>query len=143
LNKITAAGRVGSDAELRYTAGEQPQAVLSFRVASDIGFGQHKVTNWFNCSVWGKRGESLKEYIVKGDPITVFGSLTLRVWKNKDGIDQTSADIRVDEVALQGGKKADSSSVPVQKAPNSSSSQTYKHIDVRTGEEFEDEIPFN
>lgn len=72
MNSISFDGRLAADPELRYTPGGEP--VLSFRVASDIGFGERKTTNWFNCTIWGKQGESLKNYLKRGSPVTVYGN---------------------------------------------------------------------
>lgn len=105
MNSITFDGRLAADAELRYTPGGEP--VLSFRVASDIGFGERKTTNWFSCQVWGKRGESLKDYLQKGQQVTVYGQLTLREWQDKEGAKRLSPDVRVLEISLQGGKRED------------------------------------
>lgn len=102
MNKISATGRLAADAETRFTPGGD--AVASFRVASDVGFGDKKTTNWFVCQLWGKRGEGLAPYLVKGQQVTVFGTLTLREYTNKEGTKQVSPDIRVDEIELQGGK---------------------------------------
>ena len=103
MNSITFDGRLAADPELRYTPAGDP--VLSFRVASDVGFGDRKTTNWFSCQVWGKRGESLKDLMSKGTQVTVYGVLTLREWQNKEGQKQLSPDVRVNEVSLQGGKR--------------------------------------
>lgn len=103
MNSITFDGRLAADAELRYTPGGDP--ILSFRVASDIGFGEKKTTNWFSCQVWGKRGESLKDYLQKGQQVTVYGQLTLREWQDKEGAKKLSPDVRVSEISLQGGKR--------------------------------------
>jgi single-strand DNA-binding protein len=104
MNKITATGRLAADAELRYTP--KGEAILNFRLASDVGYGDKKTTNWFACQVWGKRGEALAQHLTKGQQVTVFGSLTLREWTGKDGGKQLSPDIRIDEIELQGGKSA-------------------------------------
>lgn len=102
MNKITADGRIVADAEVRVTpAGD---AICSFRMASDVGFGDKKTTNWFSCTVWGKRGESLSQYLTKGTPVTVYGTLTLREWTNKEGIKQLSPDIRIDEITMHGSR---------------------------------------
>ena len=103
MNKITATGRIAADAEVRFTPSGDP--VASFRIASDVGFGDKKTTNWFSCQVWGKRGESLAPHLIKGTPVTVFGALTLREWNDKEGQKRLSPDIRIDEIVLQGGKK--------------------------------------
>lgn len=105
MNKISATGRVVADAEVRYTPGGD--AIASFRVASDVGYGERKSTNWFSCQIWGKRGEAIAQHLTKGQQVTVFGTLTLREWTNKDGVKAVSPDIRVDEIELQGGKRED------------------------------------
>jgi len=103
MNKIAATGRVVADAELRFTPGGDP--IANFRLASDVGFGDKKTTNWFSCQIWGKRGEALAPHLTKGQQVTVFGQLTLREWKNGEGVKQLSPDIRIDEIELQGGKQ--------------------------------------
>jgi single-strand DNA-binding protein len=103
MNKIAATGRVVADAELRFTPAGDP--IANFRLASDVGFGEKKTTNWFNCQIWGKRGEALAPHLTKGQQLTVFGQLTLREWTNKEGVKAISPDIRIDEVELQGGKQ--------------------------------------
>lgn len=105
MNKITATGRIVADAETRFMP--QGDAIAGFRLASDVGYGDKKTTNWFSCSIFGKRGESLAPYLVKGQQVTVFGTLTLREWTDKDGVKRLSPDIRIDEIELQGGKRDD------------------------------------
>lgn len=102
MNNITFDGRLAADAELKYTGNGEP--VLSFRVASDIGYGERKSTNWFQCQIWGKRGESLQQYLAKGQQVTVYGQLTLREWQDKEGGKRLSPDVRVSELTLQGGR---------------------------------------
>lgn len=113
MNKITAVGRIVADAEVRFTPGGDP--VASFRLASDVGYGDKKTTNWFSCQVWGKRAESIAQYLAKGSQVTVFGSLTMREWTNKEGVKQLSPDIRVDDIVLP----PKSESVHAQKPENS------------------------
>ena len=101
MNRISLTGRLAADSELR-TAGAT--TVLNFRVASDVGFGDKKSTNWFAAALFGKRAESLAPYLKKGQEVTIFGQLTLREWTNKDGVKQISPDVVVDDIQLFGGK---------------------------------------
>lgn len=110
MNKISATGRLAADSELRFTPNGDP--ILNFRLASDVGYGDKKTTNWFACSIFGKRGEALAPHLLKGQQVTVFGSLTLREWTNKDGTKQISPDIRIDEVEMQGGAKTSGQAKP-------------------------------
>lgn len=105
MNSISFDGRLAADAELRYTRDNDP--ILSFRVASDIGYGDRKSTNWFDCQVWGKRAEALADYLKKGQQVTVYGQLTLREWTDKENIKRLSPNVRVSEISLQGGKRED------------------------------------
>ena len=118
MNKITCTGRIAADAELKYTPAGDP--IAEFRLASDVGFGEKKTTNWFRCSLFGKRGESLAPHLAKGTQVTVFGTLTLREWTNKEGAKQLSPDLRIDEIELQGGKKDGASQGQPREQPRNS-----------------------
>ena len=135
MNKISAVGRVVADAEVRFTkSGDQ---IASFRLASDVGFGDNKTTNWFSCQIWGKRAESLAPHLTKGSQLTVFGTLKLREWEDKEGQKKLSPDISVDELAFQGGKR-DSENAHAQKPANSS-----KPAPKSSGfDDMESDIPF-
>lgn len=133
MNKLSATGRVVADAEVRFTPGGD--AICNFRVASDVGYGDKKTTNWFNCQIWGKRGEAIAQHLTKGMAVTVFGTLQLREWTNKDGAKQLSPDIRVDEIELQGSKQS-SEAAPAPVTRN-------RPQPLSTPEQFQDtDIPF-
>jgi len=138
MNKITATGRVVADAELRFSPNGDP--ICGFRMASDVGFGDRKSTNWFSCTVWGKRGEAISGMLQKGTPVTVFGTLTLREWTNKEGIKQLSPDIRIDEITLHGsrdGGAQNANHAPQRQQPRPAAPQA-----GNVSEFDEDSIPF-
>lgn len=101
MNTIMVAGNVGKDAELRRTPGGD--AVLQFSVADNQG--REKPTIWWRCSLWGKRAEALEQYLTKGQQVTVVGSVSEREWTDRDGQKRTSMEVRVNEIALQGGRR--------------------------------------
>lgn len=101
MNSICIAGSLGKDAELRYLPNGD--AVASFSVADSQG--KEKPTIWWSCSIFGKRAESLQPYLTKGQSVTVVGSVSEREWTDKEGNKRKSMDVRVNEVALQGGKR--------------------------------------
>ena len=136
MNSITFDGRLAADAELRFTPSGEP--VLSFRVASDIGYGDKKTTNWFQCQIWGKRGESLKQYLAKGQQVTVYGQLTLREWQDKEGIKRLSPDVRVTELTLQGCKQEGSG----QGGSTSQPPQRQTPPAQQQPEQIDDDVPF-
>ena len=90
------------------TAGVQlnnGDTVLKFTVAVDDRAGKEKTTIFFDASLFGKRGEALQQYLIKGTSVTVSGDLSKR---EHDG--KTYLTIRVNDVTLQGGKPEGQSS---------------------------------
>lgn len=102
MNVWSFIGRVGKDAELSYVG--QGNALLSFSVAVDSGYGDKKATTWTRVQVWGKRGEGLNGKILKGDRIGIVGEVTLREYEGKNG-KAFSLDVRASDVTLMGGAK--------------------------------------
>ena len=100
MNSITIAGQLGRDAEIRHLPNGDP--VASFSVADSQG--KDKPTLWWRCSLFGKRAESLAPYLMKGQAVTVSGTVTEREYQ-KDGATIKAMEIRVNDVALQGGKR--------------------------------------
>src|SRR3546814_2586881 len=69
MQTITVTGGVGRDAELRST--QRGDQVCSFNVGVNQGYGDKKSTNWYRVSLWGKRGESLQPYLLKGVKVAI------------------------------------------------------------------------
>ena len=99
MKALTIAGRLTKDAETRDAGSDR---ATSFSVAVDDRAGREKTTLFFDCSMWGKRGEAVQPYLTKGSSVTVNGDLGTREHNGK-----TYLTIRVNDVTLQGGKKAD------------------------------------
>ena len=111
MNNITITGQLGKDAETRYLPNGDP--VASFSVADSQG--KEKPTIWWNCQLFGKRAESLAPYLVKGQAVTVTGNVTEREYTDKNGNKRKSMDVRVSEIALQGGKRESEAPAPQQR----------------------------
>lgn len=132
MNSITVAGQLGKDAELRATPNGD--SVASFYVADSQG--KDKPTIWWNCTIWGKRAEALSQYLVKGQAVTVSGVVTEREYTDKEGNKRKAMDVRVGEIALQGGKRE---SEPAKKPSHDAA----KARQLVPRDDFEDEsIPF-
>lgn len=101
MNHITIAGSLGQDAKVGYLNSGDP--VCSFSVADSQG--RDKPTIWWNCSLFGKRAESLSQYLTKGQSVTVTGTITEREYTDKSGNHRKAMDVRVSDIALQGGRR--------------------------------------
>lgn len=126
MKSITIAGNIGRDAETRNTQGGDK--VTSFSVAVEDRSGREKTTLWFDCSLWGNRGEKLAPYLRKGGKVVVSGDLGKREHEGK-----TYLTIRADNVTLMGGEKRDDDS-PREERREETRQQSRQELD--------DEIPF-
>jgi single-strand DNA-binding protein len=139
MNSLNIIGRVGKDAATK-TVG-QGRLATSWSVAVNVGWGQNEQTLWFDCTMWGERGEKVGARIRKGDQIGVTGSLSTR---EHDG--KTYLKIDVQDVTLIGGKPAEGGDRPQRKT--GSTAKQYR--DAKDGgkappamDDFqEDSIPF-
>ncbi len=96
MKQLTIAGNIGKDAVTRKT--QEGESVTGWSVAVETRNGRDKGTMWFDCTLWGKRGEALAQYLTKGSKVSVSGDLGTR---EHDG--KTYLTIRADQVTLMGG----------------------------------------
>lgn len=131
MNSITITGNLTRDAELRHLATGDP--VASFSVADNQG--KDKSAIFWNCSLFGKRADALAPYLLKGTPVTVVGTVSEREFTDKNtGAQRKAMDVRVSDVALQGGKRDEAAPTqrPAAARPAPASARN----------DFEEDIPF-
>ena len=127
MKTITIAGNIGKDATTRHTQGGD--SVTSWSVAVEERKGQEKRTIWFDCGLWGKRGEALAQYLTKGSKVAVAGELTTREHEGK-----TYLVIRADQVTLLGGGQ--------DRSQQSSAARAADQAQRPPRDDLDDEIPF-
>lgn len=126
MNNWNFTGNIGRDAEQRHTAGGD--SVVSFSVGVKAGYGDKASTVWANCTLFGKRGESIISYLLKGQLVGVSGEVAMREWQDKEGQRRTSLDVRVNDVTLLGKRDDKPAQKPQDKPANLG--------------DFADDIPF-
>lgn len=103
-NNISLVGRLSKDPELKKVGDHE---LLELNIASDVGYGERKVTNWFKCQVWGKRATSLSNHLGKGKQVFITGEFCARPYEGKNG-KGISNEIKVSELSFVGGGGSDS-----------------------------------
>ena len=78
---------LGRDAEARFTANGDAVASLSLAYNYGKKDAEGKFpTQWVDASLWGKRAESLTQYLLKGKEIwAVLDDVHIETYKKKDG----------------------------------------------------------
>jgi len=139
-------GRIGRDAELRYTQSGDP--VCSIPVAVDYGRkGQDgkKPTQWYELTLWGKQAEGLAEYLTKGKQVFFTGTdLHIETFPKNDGTEGVKLVCRCSEIKFAsdgaGQPAQQQRQQPQQQRQQSQRSQQAAPQDDHTG--FDDIIPF-
>jgi single-strand DNA-binding protein len=111
VNKVILVGNVGRDPEIVYF--QSGEAVAKFSIAtsekwkSKSGERQER-TEWHNVEVYGKTAEVVRDYVTKGKPLYIEGSLRTDEWEDRDGNKRKTTKIRVagpnSRVVLLGSK---------------------------------------
>jgi single-strand DNA-binding protein len=149
VNKVILVGNLGRDAELRYTPGGAAVATLNLattEVFKDREGQKKEDTQWHRVILWGKTAETLQDYLTKGKQIYVEGKLQTRKWKDKDGNDKYTTEIRGDRVVLLSGGGGGSRGEGLgSRSSSTSSSEEFAHAEAGGSGSVEltdDDIPF-
>lgn len=104
LNKVMLIGNLTRDPNVRFTPNNT--AVASFSIATnrswtpaDGGEKQEKA-DFHNIVAWSKLAELVGQLLHKGDKVYVEGRLQTRDWKNKEGQDQRTTEVIIDNMIL-------------------------------------------
>lgn len=105
LNTVSIGGNLCRDAELRETASGM--AVLTFSVAVNESrknqqTGEYEVyPNYVDCTMFGRRAESVSRYLTKGTYVALTGRLHQNRWQNKDGQNRSKLEVTADNIHFE------------------------------------------
>ena len=105
LNQWHGIGRLGQDPETRYLA--DGTAVCNFSIACGWKTKEKEGAEWVRISAFGKLAEICGQYLRKGSRVYVGGSLQTRKWKDKNGQDRSTTEIRADKMQMLGSNGDD------------------------------------
>ncbi|RKU38517.1 single-stranded DNA-binding protein [Candidatus Poribacteria bacterium] len=153
-NKVILMGNLTRDPEMRYVPSGT--AVTNFGLAmneryTDRQTGEQKESPCFvEITAWGRQAEIVNEYLTKGSPVFLEGSLKFDSWEADDGTKRNRLSVTAFRIQLIGGRRdsdemgggyanaqpaaAPTQSTPYQEAPAPQASSTTPSTD--------DDIPF-
>lgn len=146
INTVVIAGRTTKDPEIKVTPSGTAVLSLSLAVNDTKKNAQgewEETADFFDCKVFGKRAESLAQYITKGSKLTINGRLHQNRWQAQDGTNRSSVSIIVQDIELPpltqpqtstGGGYADYTQPPqpMQPVQPTQAAQSNRLIDVQT-----------
>lgn len=123
INHVVLVGRLTRDAELRYTSSGIP--VCNFAIAVNrrkrTGDDWSEEASFFDIVLWGRQGEALNQYLVKGRQVAIDGELRQNRWE-QDGQQRSRVEIVANNLQLLGGGNSSQGQQPRQ--------QSYQSQDV-------------
>lgn len=138
MNKATFFGNLTRDVELRTLPNGTPVAdfcmALNERWVSD---GEKKEkTTFIDLCMFGKRAETLAQYVSKGDPLIITdSSVEVQNWTDKDGNKRKTTRFRVNDFEFVGRGQSKSS------RPSNDVVKTQNDT-AEMDEDDDDDIPF-
>lgn len=103
LNSVCLIGRLTADPELKRTPSGT--SVCSFCIAVDRDFkgrDGERQADFINISAWRATAEFIEKYFVKGQSISVHGSIQTRRYRDKNGNNRTIYEVVADSVYFAG-----------------------------------------
>lgn len=101
INKCQLSGNISRDPEIRQTASGMP--VLTFGLAVNERQKNSRTgewedyTNWIDCTMFGKRAESVHKWLEKGKKVFVDGKLRYSQWE-RDGQKRSKIEVIVEDI---------------------------------------------
>jgi single-strand DNA-binding protein len=152
LNQCNFIGRLGNDAEIRFTQSGEAVANISIAVGEswkDKQGQKQESTEWVRGVAFGKLAEIFRDYTRKGSKIFVTAKCKTRKWQNQQGQDQYTTEFVINNMQMldskQEGQQQQAPRQPAQQqqqqqrpqyAGNKNQAQQQEH------EEYLDDIPF-
>lgn len=145
MNKVNLIGRLIADPEVRYTQGDQPMCIASYRLAVERRGkkveGQQNA-DFISIKAFGKGGEFAEKYLHKGMKVAVSGHIQTGSYTNRDGQKVYTTDVIADEQEFCESKAANDT------AQNYTPKETQKEtppiddfMSIPNG--IDEELPFN
>ena len=105
MNSYQTIGRLTRDPETKYTT--TGKAITSFAIALDVGFGDNKKTIFWECKIWGDRGETFTKYVFKSHQVGIEARIEQEEWVDKATQEQRKKLVLVvnDFTLLSNGEK--------------------------------------
>ena len=106
INSVVIVGRLTRDPELKVVGST---SVCRMSIANNysvkVGEEYQDKPNFFDVEVWGRRGETVAQYLSKGRQVAIRGSLRWRQWEAQDGSKRSAVSIAADEVQFIGPRE--------------------------------------
>jgi single-strand DNA-binding protein len=138
VNKVILIGYCGGDPETRYLPNGDPVSNVSLATSEtwkDKEGNKQERTEWHRLQFFGRLAEIVGQYVKKGSPIYIEGSIRSNKYTDKEGVEKVSYQITCSSMKLLGSKS--DGERPAQQERQQPAKQK------PAADDFDDDIPFN
>ncbi len=144
-NSITLLGNIGSVRVKTFSNGGKvvEASLATTKRWKDRNNESHEETQWHNLVIGGNLADVAERFVEKGAPLFVTGEMTYRTYTDREGVDRSTAEVRVQALQLlpksTTAQAADNAAKQVAaSAPESEN----PHLAELTSDEGSDDLPF-
>jgi single-strand DNA-binding protein len=101
LNRVSFAGHLGRDAEVKATTNGKTVASFSMAATEKWEGGEH--TEWLTVVAWGKLSDLCRD-LHKGDAVFVEGKLKTRSYTGRDGVQKKVTECVAQLIFVEAGR---------------------------------------
>lgn len=152
VNKVILVGNLGRDPEMRYLPSGEAVANLALATTDkykDKSGQLVEATEWHRVAFFGRTAEVCGQYLKKGSPVYVEGSIRSRKYTDKEGVERTAYEIRGDRMQMLGGKSSggmadmdDEGPAPAQRSAPAARPAPAAKPQSSGFDDMDDDIPF-
>ena len=131
LNTVSIGGNLCRDAQLRPTASGKTVHTIRLEEnerRKNQQTGEYEdYPNYVDCTMFGRRAESVSRYLSKGTYVALTGRLHQNRWQNKDGQNRSKLEVTVDNIHFESRGERDGG---------------YAQQQEQTADLYDEDIPF-
>ena len=161
MNKVILMGRLTRDPDIRYSQGENAQAIARYTVAVDRRFRRQdgdQQADFIGCVAFGRQAEFAEKYLHQGTKIALTGRIQTGSYTRNDGTRVYTTDVVVEEQEFAESKNAAAQNntsswqpapapapAPAQQAPAQSAPEADLSADgfMNIPDGIDEELPFH
>ncbi|MEE1114166.1 MAG: single-stranded DNA-binding protein [Eubacterium sp.] len=109
MNKVILMGRLTREPDIRYSQGENSQAIARYTLAVDRRFrreGNEQTADFIGCVAFGRQAEFAEKYLHQGTKLAITGRIQTGSYTRQDGTKVYTTDVVVEEQEFAESKNA-------------------------------------
>ena len=109
MNKVILMGRLTREPDIRYSQGENAQAIARYTLAVDRRFRRQdgdQQADFIGCVAFGRQAEFAEKYLHQGTKIAITGRIQTGSYTRNDGTKVYTTDVVVEEQEFAESKNA-------------------------------------